>query len=109
MQKHEEPQDTIGMNKEDTNSTEDTEEIIDTSKLFKDEKSEVESIESDKKDNSKSTTNGRILYVAPTGKAAAVMRKRSKKAAYTIHQVLFSYRSWRLKKSGDEKNSEGSA
>ena len=44
-----------------------------------------------------SQSNGVILYVAPTGKAAAVMRKRSKKPAFTIHQVLFSFRRWRQK------------
>ena len=53
--------------------------------------------------NKKSQSNGRILYVAPTGKAASVMRKRAKKAAYTMHQVLFSYRRWLLQKSGDSK------
>ena len=44
-------------------------------------------------------TNGNILYVAPTGKAAAVMRKRSKQNAYTIHQVIFSFRNWTKKDS----------
>ena len=44
-----------------------------------------------------SQSNGIILYVAPTGKAAAVMRKRSKRPAFTIHQVLFSFRRWRQK------------
>ncbi len=28
-----------------------------------------------------------VLYTAPTGKAAAVIRKRIKKKAYTIHSV----------------------
>jgi len=28
-----------------------------------------------------------VLYTAPTGKAASVIRKRIKKKAYTIHQV----------------------
>ena len=38
--------------------------------------------------------------MAPTGKAAAVMRKRSKKVnAYTIHQVIFSFRNWNRKDS----------
>ena len=55
----------------------------------------------------KTQSNGRILYVAPTGKAASVMRKRAKKAAYTIHQVLFSYRSWLLQKFG-ESSKDGS-
>ena len=57
--------------------------------------------------NKKSQSNGRILYVAPTGKAASVMRKRAKKAAYTIHQVLFSYRRWLLQKSGENKTEAG--
>ena len=61
------------------------------------------------KETKKSTSNGRILYVAPTGKAAAVMRKRAKKDAFTIHQVLFSYRSWRLKKSGEDQSGGGTS
>jgi hypothetical protein len=32
-------------------------------------------------------TNGFILYTAPTGKAAAVIRKRAGKKAFTMHQV----------------------
>ena len=44
-------------------------------------------------------TNGNILYVAPIGKAAAVMRKRSQQNAYTIHQVIFSFRNWTNKDS----------
>ena len=32
-------------------------------------------------------SNGFILYTAPTGKAAAVMRKRAGKKAFTMHQV----------------------
>ncbi len=33
-----------------------------------------------------------VLYVAPTGKAAAVMKKRTKKEAFTIHHILASYK-----------------
>ncbi len=36
-----------------------------------------------------------VLYVAPTGKAASVMRKRTNKKAYTIHQILASYKAYR--------------
>merc|ERR1719376_177920 len=51
-----------------------------------------------KKTNKK---NGRVLYVAPTGKAAAVMRKRAKpQNAFTIHQVIFSHRAWSQKEGG---------
>ena len=33
------------------------------------------------------STNGPILYCAPTGKAANVIKKRVGKKAFTIHQV----------------------
>ncbi len=36
----------------------------------------------------KTTSNGPILYCAPTGKAASVIKKRVGKKAFTIHQVL---------------------
>ena len=32
-------------------------------------------------------SNGFILYTAPTGKAASVMRKRAGRKAFTMHQV----------------------
>lgn len=37
-------------------------------------------------------SNGFILYTAPTGKAAAVMRKRSGRKAFTMHQILASFK-----------------
>lgn len=33
-----------------------------------------------------------LLLTAPTGKAANLLGKRAKKKAYTLHQVIFSYR-----------------
>jgi ATP-dependent exoDNAse (exonuclease V) alpha subunit len=42
----------------------------------------------------KKSSNGPILYCAPTGKAASVIKKRVGKKAYTIHQeysdILFN-------------------
>ena len=40
--------------------------------------------------------NGPILYCAPTGKAASVIKKRVGSNAYTICQILSSYNQWRL-------------
>ena len=37
-------------------------------------------------------SNGPVLYAAPTGKAAGVIRKRIKRNAFTIHQILASYK-----------------
>ena len=37
-------------------------------------------------------SNGPILYTAPTGKAAGVIRKRIKRRAFTIHQIIASYK-----------------
>jgi len=42
-----------------------------------------------------SSSNGPILYCAPTGKAASVIKKRVGKKAFTIHQILASYKTWR--------------
>ena len=41
-------------------------------------------------------SNGPILYCAPTGKAASVIKKRVGSNAYTISQILSSYKLWRL-------------
>jgi len=43
------------------------------------------------------SSNGPILYCAPTGKAASVIKKRVGSKAFTIHQVLASYKQWRSK------------
>ena len=42
-----------------------------------------------------------VLYVAPTGKAASVMKKRTKKEAFTIHHILASFKAY--KNSGKTK------
>ena len=39
--------------------------------------------------------NGPILYCAPTGKAASVIKKRVGSKAYTIHQVISSYKMYK--------------
>ena len=46
-------------------------------------------------------SNGPILYCAPTGKAASVIKKRVGSKAFTIHQILASYKLWR---SGEQTN-----
>ena len=45
--------------------------------------------------------NGPILYCAPTGKAASVIKKRVGSKAFTIHQVISSYKLW---KSSDQQS-----
>ncbi|KAJ7329790.1 hypothetical protein JRQ81_015964 [Phrynocephalus forsythii] len=41
-----------------------------------------------------------VLFTAPTGKAAALLSKKTKQPAYTLHQVIYSYRegnpSWKF-------------
>ena len=44
-------------------------------------------------------SNGPVLYTAPTGKAASVIRKRIKRNAFTIHQILASFK---MRKGDDE-------
>ena len=39
--------------------------------------------------------SGPILYCAPTGKAASVIKKRVGSKAFTIHQIISSYKIWR--------------
>ena len=39
--------------------------------------------------------NGPILYCAPTGKAASVIKKRVGSKAFTIHQIISSYKLWK--------------
>eukprot|EP00092_Neocalanus_flemingeri_P026030 GFUD01028215.1.p1 GENE.GFUD01028215.1~~GFUD01028215.1.p1 ORF type:complete len:1265 (+),score=407.13 GFUD01028215.1:55-3849(+) len=46
-------------------------------------------------------SNGPILYCAPTGKAASVIKKRVGSKAFTIHQILASYKLWR---TGEQLN-----
>ena len=43
-------------------------------------------------------SNGPVLYTAPTGKAAGVIRKRIKRNAFTIHQIIASFKM----RKGDE-------
>ena len=41
------------------------------------------------------SSNGPVLYCAPTGKAESVIKKRVWSKAFTVHQVLASYKLWR--------------
>jgi hypothetical protein len=41
-----------------------------------------------------------VLLVAPTGKAAILLGRRTGRKAYTLHQVIFSYFYWRKEKNG---------
>ncbi|NXF84987.1 HELB helicase, partial [Eubucco bourcierii] len=39
-----------------------------------------------------------VLFAAPTGRAASLLREKSKLPAYTLHQIIYSFQSW--KRSG---------
>ena len=47
--------------------------------------------QSDSESKNNSSSNGPILYCAPTGKAASVIKKRVGKKAFTIHQGQAGY------------------
>ncbi|NWH64078.1 HELB helicase, partial [Geococcyx californianus] len=36
-----------------------------------------------------------VLFTAPTGRAASLLSEKTKLPAYTLHQVIYSFRSWR--------------
>ncbi|NWW89428.1 HELB helicase, partial [Rhynochetos jubatus] len=36
-----------------------------------------------------------ILFTAPTGKAASLLSEKTKLPAYTLHQIIYSFKSWR--------------
>ncbi|XP_069708831.1 DNA helicase B isoform X2 [Phaenicophaeus curvirostris] len=36
-----------------------------------------------------------VLFTAPTGRAAGLLSEKTKLPAYTLHQVIYSFRSWR--------------
>lgn len=52
-----------------------------------------------------------VLLTAPTGKAAALLRKRTGIPAYTLHSVIFRFFSWlkRKKKKNKDENEEKEA
>lgn len=63
----------------------------DDSFMSKDKDDEGDAEKKSKNDN----MNGPILYCAPTGKAASVIKKRVGSKAYTIHQVISSYKMYK--------------
>merc|ERR1719233_811257 len=81
-------------------------EIKDVSMISEDGVNSEDSFMTKDKDDSnegdgKSSSNGPILYCAPTGKAASVIKKRVGSKAFTIHQILSSFKLWR---SGEQMN-----
>ena len=50
--------------------------------------------------------SGPVLYVAPTGKAAAVMKNRCNKKAYTAHSVIASYKAFKFQQKEKELERE---
>ena len=65
----------------------------DDSCMTKDDPEEIPNKKPD--DDKDGKENGPILYCAPTGKAASVIKKRVGSKAYTIHQVISSYKMWK--------------
>jgi hypothetical protein len=64
------------------------------SRVWKDDpKLRLDAVKDNEEDlDEKETELKYVLCVAPTGKAASVMRKRTGKKAFTIHQILASYK-----------------
>ncbi|NWT22971.1 HELB helicase, partial [Cardinalis cardinalis] len=36
-----------------------------------------------------------VLFTAPTGRAASLLREKTQLPAYTLHQIIYSFKSWR--------------
>ncbi|KFV20717.1 DNA helicase B, partial [Tauraco erythrolophus] len=36
-----------------------------------------------------------VLFTAPTGRAASILSEKTKLRAYTLHQIIYSFKSWR--------------
>ncbi|XP_009874385.1 PREDICTED: DNA helicase B, partial [Apaloderma vittatum] len=36
-----------------------------------------------------------VLFTAPTGRAASLLREKTELPAYTLHQIIYSFKSWR--------------
>ena len=70
------------------------EEVLSPSNIDPGSKANVEDTPSGKNEK-KDSMNGPILYCAPTGKAASVISKRVGSKAFTIHQIICSYKVWR--------------
>ncbi|XP_075584045.1 DNA helicase B [Pelecanus crispus] len=41
-----------------------------------------------------------VLFTAPTGRAASLLSEKTKLPAYTLHQIIYSFRSWRQSEQG---------
>ncbi|KAM4671086.1 DNA helicase B isoform 3-T3 [Amazona ochrocephala] len=46
-------------------------------------------------ENMHTKQNLHVLFTAPTGRAAGLLSKKTNIPAYTLHQVIYSFRSWR--------------
>ncbi|NXB81541.1 HELB helicase, partial [Donacobius atricapilla] len=42
-----------------------------------------------------------VLFTAPTGRATSLLREKTQLPAYTLHQIIYSFKSWR--RSGQEQ------
>ncbi|NWH77347.1 HELB helicase, partial [Piaya cayana] len=77
------------MEKEVEAASKDFEEDLDASEEWNtfDDHLESENMYTQKKLN--------VLFTAPTGRAANLLSEKTKLPAYTLHQVIYSFRSWR--------------
>ncbi|NWS71673.1 HELB helicase, partial [Crotophaga sulcirostris] len=41
-----------------------------------------------------------VLFTAPTGRAASLLSEKTRLPAYTLHQIIYSFRSWRQREQG---------
>ncbi|KFQ54186.1 DNA helicase B, partial [Nestor notabilis] len=46
-------------------------------------------------ENTYTKKNLHVLFTAPTGRAAGLLREKTNIPAYTLHQIIYSFRSWR--------------
>ncbi|XP_063179088.1 DNA helicase B isoform X3 [Chroicocephalus ridibundus] len=77
------------MEKEVEAASKDFEEDLDASEEWNTFDDHLES----EKMYTKRTLN--VLFTAPTGRAASLLSEKTKLPAYTLHQVIYSFKSWR--------------
>ncbi|NXM81678.1 HELB helicase, partial [Oenanthe oenanthe] len=41
-----------------------------------------------------------VLFTAPTGRATSLLREKTQLPAYTLHQIIYSFKSWRRSEQG---------
>ncbi|KAM9264059.1 DNA helicase B [Cariama cristata] len=77
------------MEKEVEAASKDFEEDLDASEEWNTSDHHIES----ENMNAKKSLN--VLFTAPTGRAASLLSEKTKLPAYTLHQIIYSFKSWR--------------